>query len=171
MNHVHAGAEKNSSTVMAESSRKMLETVTGAVNRLFGSNIRTCLCMLILSAPLLGRSQHSIQENASVERMLQVYAQKNKAQESVKAWRIQVAAMTERRSMENEKVRFENLYPYYRLEWTYDNPYYLLKIRGRAYQDKLDALHLLHQLKDRFPSAILVLDDVKREDLLETSNR
>ena len=82
-----------------------------------------------------------------------------------------MAAMTERRSMENEKVRFENLYPIYRLEWTYDNPYYLLKIRGRAYREKLDALHLLHQIKDRFPSAILVLDDVKRHDLLETSNR
>ena len=160
MSHVLAGVAKNSSTVMEESNHWKL-----------GALIRCYLYALLLGTPLLGLSQHSIQEDASVERMLQVYAQKNKAQETVRAWRIQLAAMTERRSMENEKVRFENLYPYHRLEWTYDNPYYLLKIRGRAYEDKLDALHLLHQLKNRFPSAILILDDVKREDLLETSNR
>ncbi len=123
----------------------------------------------LLVIPVMSWCQHTVHENPSVERMLHTYAQKNKAQEKVRAWRIQLAAMTERRSMENEKARFENIYPYYRLEWTFDNPYYILKLKGRAFREKLDALHILHRLKDRYPSAILVLDDVKRQDLFEMS--
>jgi len=88
----------------------------------------------------------------------------------VKAWRIQVLASGDRRKVESEKERFENIYPYYRLELVHDNPYYIIKIRDVAYREKIDALHLLHQIKRRYPAAILVLDDVKPQKLL-TSER
>ncbi len=112
------------------------------------------------------RAQGSLQEDPGITRMLDAYAQKNKARSLVKAWRIQVAASSDRRGIESEKARFENIYPYYRIDLVHDNPYYILKIKNVAYREKIDALHLLHSIKERYPSAIIVLDDVKPEELL-----
>jgi hypothetical protein len=129
--------------------------------------------LLILSVlwPAVVQGQHQIEENPAVESMLQTLARQNKARETVKAWRVQIAAMTDRRKMETEMTRFRNLYPYYSREWIYDNPYYLLKLKGKAYVKKLDALTVLHELKDEYPSAIVVLDDIKREDLLKMTSQ
>jgi hypothetical protein len=122
--------------------------------------------ILALGPGLYGQAQ--IDEPAAISRMLNAYAEKNKSQEKVKAWRIQVLATSDRRAIEKEKIRFENLYPYLRLEWIHDNPYYILKIKDVAYGRKMDALHLLHRIKDRYPSAILVLDDVLSVQLLNS---
>ena len=111
-------------------------------------------------------AQGTIQEDPAITRMLDLYALKNKSRTAVKAWKIQVAASSDRRKMENEKDRFGNIYPYLRLELVHDNPYYILKLRDIAYREKIDALHLLHRIKRRYPAAILVLDDVKPETLL-----
>lgn len=111
-------------------------------------------------------AQSEVVINPTIQQMLSNFAAKNKAQETIRAWRIQVAALSDRREMENEKTRFENIYPYMELEWTYDNPYYILKLRDAAFKDKLTAYNLLHRIKQRYPSALLVLDDVKPEKVL-----
>lgn len=111
-------------------------------------------------------AQNEIIMSASVQQMLNTFAARNKGQETIKAWRIQVAAVSDRRDMENEKTRFENIYPDLRLEWIYDNPYYILKLRDAAFKEKLEAYNLLHRIKRRYPSALLVLDDVKPEKVL-----
>ena len=113
-------------------------------------------------------AQNVLTKSPELERMLSVYAQKNKSQETIKAWRIQVAALSDRREMEKEKTRFENIFPYYRLEWIYDNPYYILKVKDATFKQKLDALNLLHRIKRRYPSALLILDDVKRDKILNS---
>ncbi len=151
MNPVHVAVEKNISIVMG--GNKVIFFVLALMG------------MFICDA----MSQSVVNEEPALERMLEVYAQKNKSQAQVKAWRIQIGAMTDRREMEAELERFENVFPYYNLEWTYDNPYYLLKLKNRAYKYKLDALTILHELKDEYPSAIVILDDVPREDLLKMS--
>ena len=148
-------AEKNLNTVMAES-------------RSFSNILKVLIpgCFLLFSFGLFGQDQ--IEEPASITRMLNAYTKKNKSQEKVKAWRIQVLATSDRRTIEKEKTRFENLYPHLRLEWVHDNPYYILKIKDIAFGRKMDALHLLHQIKNRYPSAILLLDDVHPEQLLNS---
>ena len=122
--------------------------------------------IFICGAVFAAHAQGSLSEEPGVTRMLQEYAARNKSRSTVKAWRIQVAASSNRRRIENEQERFENIYPYYRLELVHDNPYYIIKIRDVAYREKIDALHLLHRIKRRYPSAILVLDDVKPQLLL-----
>lgn len=111
-------------------------------------------------------AQSEVVLSGPLQQMLSTFAAKNKEQETIKAWRIQVAAVSDRREMESEKSRFENIFPDMELEWTYDNPYYLLKLREAAFKDKLAAYNLLHRIKRRYPSALLVLDDVKPEKVL-----
>lgn len=152
MNSVPVAAVKNLNIVMVESKIKYLIlafTVVGSMS---------------------GMAQNSIQEDPDISRMLSAYAAKNKQQETVKAWRIQVAAGSDRRVIENEQRRFENIYPSLGLELLHDNPYYILKIQDRAYRSKVDALALLHRIKSRYPSAILVLDDVRTEKLLNSQS-
>ncbi|NND34525.1 MAG: SPOR domain-containing protein [Saprospiraceae bacterium] len=117
-------------------------------------------CVVLLPA------QNVIIKSPELEHMLALYAQRNKNQETIKAWRIQVAALSDRREMEKEKIRFENIFPYYRLEWIHDNPYYILKIKDAVFKQKLDALTLLHRIKRRYPSALVILDDVKPDKIL-----
>ncbi len=157
MNFAHAAAERNTNTVMVES--RFIRPVFFVVVFIIAS-----------ASALCAQSLHTIEEEPSITRMLQVYTNKFKAIENVRAWRIQVAAVTDRREMEQEKSRFERLFPYLRLDWEHDNPYYILTIRDVAFQEKLDALHLLHKIKDRYPSAILVLDDVKPDQLSNPSD-
>ena len=111
----------------------------------------------------MARAECRLYEAPKSTECLRVFAAKNKSQETIKAWRIQVVAVSDRREMENEKSRFENIYPTMRLEWIYDNPYYILKLRDAAFKEKLDALNLLHRIKHRYPAALVVLDDVKPE--------
>jgi hypothetical protein len=124
----------------------------------------------LLTIVMIGQAQNVINLSPSIEKMLAVYEAKNKSQETIKAWRIQVAALSDRREMENEKARFENIFPYYKLEWLHDNPYYILKIKDAAFKEKLDALTLLHLIKRGYPSALVILDDVKPEKILNSTN-
>ena len=142
---------RNTSIVMGESNRFLK-----------GAFLVICFWGTLITV----HAQGSLSEDPGVSRMLQEYANRHKSRSTVKAWRIQVAASSNRRRIESEKERFENIYPYYRLELVHDNPYYIIKIRDIAYREKIDALHLLHQIKRRYPSAILVLDDVKPQLLL-----
>jgi len=113
------------------------------------------------------QAQNSLHEPAEITRMIEAFQAKYKSQETVKAWKIQIAASSDRREIERQKARFENLFPYYRLEWVHDNPYYILKMKDLVFARKIDALHLLHEIKNRhnFP-AILILDDIDRQKLL-----
>ncbi|MBX2815613.1 MAG: hypothetical protein KTR24_06440 [Saprospiraceae bacterium] len=113
--------------------------------------------------------QSSIQEPAALSRMIQQYTFKNKEVTTTKAWTIQVAVSTDRREVERERGRFGRIFPQHRLEWVHDDPYYLLKMKDIAFVQKRDALHLLHEIKDRYrSSAILVLEDVPPEKLLQS---
>lgn len=134
------------------------------------NRIKYLILMFATAWSFSGSAQNTLKEGPEISRMLSAYSAKNKQQETVKAWRIQVAAGSDRRVIENEQRRFENIYPSLELELLHDNPYYILKIQDRAYRSKVDALALLHRIKSRYPSAILVLDDVRTEKLLNSQS-
>ncbi len=134
------------------------------------NRIKFCtLISVFFFGTVAGFTQNSVTTTPQVDRLLSIYASKNKKKDKVKAWRIQIAALSDRRMMETEKTRFENIYPNIRLEWIHDNPYYILKIKDAVFKDKLDALRLLHRIKRRYQSAILVLDDVEPDEILNNN--
>ncbi len=148
-----------------------LVAVVRSTSTVMEENRRTSVRALLIFFTFLSMLTHvnaqgSLREDPDVTRMLDAFASMNKSRSTVKAWRIQVAAFSDRRKVESEKQRFENIYPYLSLELVHDNPYYIIKLRDVAYREKIDALHLLHRVKRRYPAAILVLDDVRPQKLL-----
>ena len=148
MNHVPVEVGKNTNTVMG------------------GNKCVVLLCLMCTFLITELAAQGTLQEDSGVARMLRTYGELHKSKSTIKAWRIQIIASSDRRKVETEKNRFENIYPYLRLELVHDNPYYIIKLKDVAYREKIDALHLLHRIKRRYPAAILVLDDVKPQKLL-----
>lgn len=148
MNPVPAAVEGNSSTAMVKHSL-LLGIAIGLSLHLHG--------------------QTTISEPSEIAQMIRAYTAKHKSIETTKAWTIQVAVSSDRRTVERERGRFARIFPQHRLQWVHDDPYYILKMKDIAFARKVDALHLLHQIKRRYTSsALLVLEDVPPEKLLQS---
>lgn len=131
---------------------------------------RYLFILLSLWGTAAAGAQNTLREPAEVSRMIEAFRTKYRVNATVKAWTIQVAASSDRREIERQKSRFENLFPQYQLEWIHDDPYYIIKLDDIAFTKKVDALSLLHRIKDRYSSsAILILEDVPRHQLLTSS--
>ncbi len=82
----------------------------------------------------------------------------------MRAWRIQIITTDDRREMEAARTRFSNLYPGVQLEWKHVVPYY--QVRVGAYENKLDLMPFLLEVKKVFPSATPVNDMVNKKTLV-----
>ncbi len=136
--------------------------------RVRGHVMLTMAVLMMLPWAVMSAQTEIVMEEA-VSTMLRSYAQRNKNQATVKAWRIQIGSMTDRRLMETEKTRFENLFPHLRVEWIFDNPYYLLRLRDVAYRDKLEILPLYQEIRRRYASALLIIDEVPMDKVINWS--
>ncbi len=88
-----------------------------------------------------------------------------KQQQSVSkfsAWRILVAGLRDRRSLNAAIERFEEEFPDLEYDWEYDSPLYKLKTGIQT--ERLDIKPLLHQIRDHFPSALEIKDEVSYEE-------
>ena len=102
---------------------------------------------------------------AKVSQLMQRFIDKNKAQTTVKGWRIQLMATNDRQNMENALRRFENLYPSIPVDWLHAKPYY--KIRAGSFTTKREALRTLYILRSDYPGAYPVQDNnIRPEELL-----
>ncbi len=103
-------------------------------------------------------------EDASVQSLMSRFSSLQKQQISQKAWRIQVVTTNDRRNMEQAISKLNQLYPQLDHHWTHASPYYQLKVG--AFEEKEDLQNLLITLKKDFPSAIPVMDDIEKTELL-----
>lgn len=124
--------------------------------------------MLVMLAVIClpeGRTQGmSITEHGNVRSLMNTYIYKNKEQAFVKGWRIQIITTSDRREMEKAQAEFGNLYPDMVTDWQHRSPYYMLKTG--AFRDKLDYQGFLLEVKQNFPSATPVLEQLRKEELL-----
>lgn len=120
-----------------------------------------CACLFIWCA---GNAQEIV-ETPEISRMMEEFIKFNKEHQTLKGWRIQVLATTERRLMERTRAKFERMYSDYTLEFEHNNPYYLLKTG--SYMNRNDALPLLHKLQRDFPGAFLVNEEIELVEVLE----
>ena len=105
---------------------------------------------------------------SEVQRLFDIFRQQNLEQGFVMGWKIQLLSHIDRREIESEKQEFERSFPGLRAEWHHDDPYYVLQIANLVYIRELDAQNMFHRIKDRFPSAILVLERLRPETFLKT---
>ncbi len=120
------------------------------------------LCLVLCA--IQGDAQVTFSEDSAVQSLMSRFTSLQKQQISLKAWRIQVVTTTDRRNMESAITKLSQKYPELSHEWKHASPYYQLKVG--AFEDKQDLQNLLITLKRDFPSAIPVMDDIEKSELL-----
>ena len=79
----------------------------------------------------------------------------------ISGFRIQLAFNTDRSFVENIKTKYANYYPKNEQTYTiYQQPYWKLRV-GNFYRE-IDALATLKQIREFFPNAFIVPDNIKR---------
>ncbi|MBT8232881.1 MAG: SPOR domain-containing protein [Saprospiraceae bacterium] len=110
-------------------------------------------------------SQVTIKEDPNVSRIMNAYETFNKEEPTVRGWRIQILTTNDRSNMEAGVKRFERLYPHIDFKWEHNPPYY--QVRIGAYEKKAELEAFLLELKQEFPSAIPVQDDIQKTEILK----
>jgi len=122
------------------------------------------LFLFLLSTAFLN-AQVEIKEEGTVAVMMNDYLLKNQQNPTQKAWRIQIITTNDRRKMESAISKFREYFPDYETNWSHENPYY--KVKVAAFETKEDLHSFLLQVKQHFPGAIPVVDDIQKSELVE----
>ena len=124
--------------------------------------------LIVTTSTLIAEAQNvTIMEDFPIAKMMESYISKNKTTYQIEGWRIQIMATTDRRKMEEAKSEFLMNYPQISVDWTHSKPYY--RLRAGAFTSKLDAVRLLHVLKEDYPSAYPAKDNnIKPQELINT---
>jgi hypothetical protein len=103
-------------------------------------------------------------EPANITTIFANYIAKNRAEPTIKGWRIQLVSTDDRREMESTKARFSSLFPGIPTAWKHVSPYY--HVRVGAYKSKAEMMSFLASVKKEFPASIPVQDDIQKYDLI-----
>jgi SPOR domain len=124
--------------------------------------------LLFASCVLFVDAQNvTIKEDFPISKMMDAFVAKNKSTYKIEGWRIQILATTDRRKMEEAKAKFLANYPDISIDWTHSKPYY--RLRAGAFTSKLDAVRLLHKLKEDYPSAYPAKDfNINPQELVDS---
>lgn len=105
-----------------------------------------------------------IHTSPSVDKMMERFISNGKANETIKAWRIQIVTTDDRREMEAAKSNFSAMYPGMNIDWKHVAPYY--QVRVGYFENKNKLMPFLLELKKTFPSATPVYDNVSKRALV-----
>jgi hypothetical protein len=119
-----------------------------------------CLC-----CTTYGQGTVVFQEDASVRSLFNSYVAKNRAETTIKGWKIQLVSTTDRREMDAIRSQFAVEFPGVPNSWKHISPYY--QVRVGAFRSKTELNELLYEVKKSFPAAIAVTDDILKYDLIK----
>lgn len=106
---------------------------------------------------------HSTTEiDPGVQKVVDWYRDVNRENKILEGWTIQILSTRDRREMEQERDRFIYRYPEYRVRQSFDEPFYRLKVG--SFTSKLEALALRQELQKQYRSAVLVKEEINKED-------
>ncbi len=111
-----------------------------------------------------GQANVRVETSASVDRYMEKFVSNGKANETIKAWRIQIITTDDRREMENAKSTFTTMYPGMNVDWKHVPPYY--QVRVGYFENKNKLMPFLLELKRTFQSATPVYDNVSKKALV-----
>lgn len=109
------------------------------------------------------QGQVEILEDPSITRIMDQYIQDNKAISHITGWRISVITTTDRRLMEQTRIKFKEQFSSLKTKWEYKEPYYYLK--AGAFLTRVEALSFFEQVKEKFPTAFLSIDKLTYDEL------
>lgn len=114
--------------------------------------------------PALSAQHPAIEEEPSVQHILEQYITEHHEMEKTPGWRVLVLSTRDRRDMERKKRAFERTFPSIDIQWEYRDPNY--RMYAGAFRDRLDVHPLLMKIKKKFPQAVEVKDDIPLEEYL-----
>lgn len=106
----------------------------------------------------------NIHTSPSIDKMMERFITNGKANETIKAWRIQIVTTDDRREMEAAKTNFSAMYPGMNIDWKHVAPYY--QVRVGYFENKNKLMPFLLELKKTFPAATPVYDNVSKRALV-----
>ena len=119
--------------------------------------------MLFLNT-LAGQGNVTVSTSPSIDQMMDKFTNTNRAETSIKGWRIQIITTDDRRKMEAARGKFSGLYPNVEVNWKHVAPYYRVKVG--AYENKMQLMGFLLELKNDFPGVIPVMDNIRKSELV-----
>ena len=125
------------------------------------------ILVLILCSLFIGNVQSQVDIDRDVQRLFDRYANQNRQQPYILGWKIQLLSDTDRRIVEREKINFQRDFFGLNAQWHHDDPYYVLQVSNLAYIRELDALHMYHRIRRKYPSAILVIERLNPEIFID----
>jgi hypothetical protein len=108
--------------------------------------------------------QTVVNEEPEIAVMMNNFVAKHKTNDAIRGWRIQIITTDNRRKMEAARSKFSGMFPDIPIKWQHESPYY--KVQIGAYEKKMDLQGFLLELKQDFPTAIPVLDNVYKSELI-----
>ena len=125
------------------------------------------LCVVFFTTFSAAKAQGiTVNEEPTITRMMDIYANGNKArtaEQTIDGFRIQLAATTDRRKVDQMQSAFSALYPGVYAGWSQAAPYYRVRIGG--FVSRTDATKFLGNIKKDYPDAYIVADKVKTTEL------
>jgi len=100
-----------------------------------------------------------------VRRVWDIWEEENNRKPTVRVWRVLVVGVESRRTLDAEIRNFEEAFSNMDYDWSYEAPFYKLKVG--ATQKRLDIKPLLYTLKESYPSALEIRDDITFERYFE----
>jgi hypothetical protein len=113
---------------------------------------------------LNGQGKVNVNTSATITQMMDQFTSKNKAENTIKGWRIQIITTNDRRKMETARGKFASMHPNIDVKWNHVAPYY--RVRVGAYENKMQLMGFLLELKESFPGVIPVMDNIKKTELV-----
>ena len=122
------------------------------------------ICCLLASVQLMGQGEVNVQTSPTIAKMMDEFTTQNKSEKTIKGWRIQIITTNNRRKMETAREKFKSMHPDVKVTWNHVAPYYRVKVG--AYENKMQLMGFLLELKEDFPGVIPVMDDIKKTELV-----
>jgi len=127
-------------------------------------NIKLYILLVLGFCAQLGMAQVSVVAEPAIDRAMNDFQYQNQQSQTVTGWRIMIISTNDRRKSEAAKIKFDEMHPEMQSYWEQDVPFY--KVTVGAFENK-DALQgLLLELKRDFSSAIPVVDQIRKSELV-----
>lgn len=132
---------------------------------MFRNTVPALLVLLLtVGGSLSAQSAVSINPEAGIDDLMELFQTENETESKVDGWRVQILATTDRSRLETVESAFKVNYPSVPVDWVHTKPYY--KLRAGAFQTKQEAERLKFTLGRQFEGVYLVKDKVGENELL-----
>lgn len=132
--------------------------------KIYMKQLRYISAILLITVAFSMDAQVTVVEDDQVSQMLRNYQSNERAESTIKGYRIQIITTPDRRKMESTRAKFKDMYPNVYMEWNHVSPYYQVSVG--AYETKMDLMDFMIDIKRDFSNAIPVVSDIEKNELI-----